>query len=221
MPDVNYFAKDGHGRFVQADPGFIAMLGAKTLDDVLGRTDYDFFPTEIADRFVADDRAVMVTGEPIKQQIEPVPQADRTFEWRAVTKIPLRDTNGNIVGLAGVTCRMHGKNASCHPGVFAVMEHIGQHYGRSFTIPDLAKLASLSPRAFERHFADAFKTSPLRYLNTVRLRAVRHLLITTEDSLADISKACGFCDQSHMTAIFTRQFGTTPRRYRATHLKAS
>lgn len=221
VPDVNYFAKDEFGRFVQADTGFIAMLGAKSLADVLGRTDYDFFPTEIADRFVADDRAVMTTGEPLLQQIEPVPRPDRTFTWRSVTKVALRDAVGHIIGVSGVTCLLHGENASCPPGIFAVMEHIGQHYGESLTVKDLAQLAGFSPRAFERNFAKTFHTSPLRYLNNVRLRAARHLLLTTDEGLAEIATACGFCDQSHMTALFTRHFGTTPRRYRATYRQAA
>ena len=55
----------------------------------------------------------------------------------------------------------------------------------------------------------------------MRLRAARHLLLTTEDAVADIAKSCGFCDQSHMTAQFTQNFGTTPRRYRANHRRPS
>jgi PAS domain-containing protein len=97
VPDVNYFAKDELGRFVQADPGFVAMLGATKAEDVLGRTDADFFPPEFTARFVADDQAVMKTGEPLCQQLEPVPRPDRTFEWRTVTKVPLRDLDGRVI----------------------------------------------------------------------------------------------------------------------------
>ena len=217
VADVNYFAKDKLGRFVQADSGFVAMLGATTAEEVLGRTDADFFPPEITARFVADDHAVMTTGEPLLQQIEPVPRPDRTFEWRTVSKVALRDADNRVIGIAGVTCRIHGENTTCHPGIFAIMEHIGRHYGQSLTMQDFATLANLSASTIERHFDQIFKTSPLRYLNTVRLRAARHLLLNTEDSVGEISKSCGFCDQSHMTAQFTQNFGTTPRRYRATH----
>ncbi len=217
VPDVNYFAKDELGRFVQADPGFVAMLGATKPEDVLGRTDADFFPPEFTARFVADDQAVMKTGEPLCQQLEPVPRPDRTFEWRTVTKVPLRDVDGRVIGVAGVTCRVHGENTSCHPGIFSILEHIGTHYGQSLTMQDFSKLAKLSPSTIERHFDQTFKTSPLRYLNSVRLRAARHLLLTTEDAVGEIAAACGFCDQSHMTALFSQNFGTTPRRYRTAH----
>lgn len=220
LSDVAYFAKDQQGRFIEANLAFVKMLGADRAEEIIGRTDADFFPADIAARFVDDDRAVMTTGEAIIQQIEPVPRPDRTFTWRGVTKVPLRNDTGRIVGVAGISHRLHGENATCHPGVFAAMEHIGRHYGQSLTVGDLASLAGLSPRAFERNFARFFKTSPLRYLTTVRLRAARHLLLTTSDSLADIAVACGFCDQSHMTAQFTRSFGTTPRRYRLAHARA-
>ena len=217
VAEVNYFAKDEYGRFVQADPGFVAMLGATSAEKVLGRTDADFFAPEFAARYVADDRVVMTTGEPLYQQLEPVPRPDRTFEWRTVTKVPLRDVDGRVIGVAGVTCRVKGENTSCHPGIFAILEHIGTHYGQSLTMQDFAKLANLSASTIERHFDQIFKTSPLRYLNTVRLRAARHLLLNTEDALGDIAKSCGFCDQSHMTAQFTQNFGTTPRRYRTAY----
>ncbi len=214
VPDVNYFAKDAAGRFVQADAGFVAMLGAARLEDVLGKTDADFFPPEYTARFVADDQAVMVTGQPLCQQAEPVPRPDRTFEWRVVTKVPLRDVDGQIIGIAGITCRIHAENATCHPGIYAILEHIGVNYGKRITMRNLAEIATLSPSTIERHFDHMFQTSPLRYLNTVRLRAARHLLLTTDDSLSEIAIACGFSDQSHMTAQFRRFFGTTPRRYR-------
>ena len=221
VPDVNYFAKDERGRFVQADTGFVAMLGATRAEDVLGRTDADFFPPEFTARFVADDRAVMTTGEPLVQQLELVPRPDRTLEWRTVTKVALRDADDQVIGVAGVTCRVHRENTPCHPGVHAILEHIGTNYGQSLTMQDFSKLAQLSPRTIERHFDQTFKTSPLRYLNTVRLRAARHLLLTTEDAVGEIAAACGFCDQSHMTALFTQNFGTTPRRYRSTHRRGS
>ncbi len=208
LTDVAYFAKDAHGRFVKANAEFVRMLGAKGLEGLIGKTDRDFFPAEVAARFIADDQAVMA---------EPVPSPDRTFLWRGVTKVPLRDVAGQTVGVAGISYKIHGDNATCHPGVFAAMDYIGKHYGKSVTIAELARLAGLSPRAFERHFARTFKTSPLRYLASVRLRAARHLLLITSDSLACIATSCGFCDQSHMTAQFTRSFGTTPRRYRLSH----
>lgn len=217
IPGVNYFAKDVHGRFVQANPGFVAMLGARCLEDILGRTDADFFPPEIAAHFIEDDRAVLTTGEPILQQIEPVPRLDRTFEWRTVTKVAMRDAEGMVIGVAGVTCLIDGANAACPPGIFAVLEHIGQHYGQNLTIHDFVRISGLSASTLERRFAQIFKTSPLRYLNTVRLRAARHLLLTHDDSVGAIAATCGFCDQSHMTALFTQNFGTTPRRYRAAH----
>ena len=217
IPGVNYFAKDEHGRFVQANPGFVAMLGAKSIEDILGRTDADFFPPEIAASFIEDDLAVMTTGEPILQQIEPVPRLDRTFEWRTVTKVAIRNAEGKVIGVAGVTCLIDGASATCPPGIYAVLEHIGQHYGQNLTMQDFVRLAGLSASTLERRFAQIFKTSPLRYLNTVRLRAARHLLLANDDCLADIATACGFCDQSHMTSLFTQKFGTTPRRYRAAY----
>ena len=56
LPETNYFAKDAQGRFVLVDPGFVAMLGRSRAEDVLGRTDFDFFPKDVAQKYVTDDR---------------------------------------------------------------------------------------------------------------------------------------------------------------------
>lgn len=65
VSDVNYFAKDEYGRFVRAGPGFVAMLGATSAEEVLGRADADFFAPESTARYLADGRAVMTTGDPL------------------------------------------------------------------------------------------------------------------------------------------------------------
>ena len=216
VPDLNYFAKDESGRFVMVDDGFVAMLGCKDRDQVLGRTDFDFFPKVIAEKFVADDHRVVETGEPIRNVSEPVPNSDMTFSWWLVNKVPLRDRRRKIIGLAGVMTRLSRQNAPSHYGrsMFAVLEHIGEHYGTRVTVRELAAIAGLSPRSFERNFRGTFHTSPLRYDNRVRLQAVRHRLICTNQSLSQIATDCGFYDQSHMTAKFTRDFGMSPRHFR-------
>ena len=216
VPELNYFAKDSAGRFVMMDEGFVTMLGCRHRNEILGKTDFDFFPKNIAEKFVADDQQVIETGRPIRNLSEPVPANDMTFSWWLVNKVPLRDRRNKIVGLAGVMTRLSRQNAPSHYGktMFAVLEHIGQHYGTRLTVRELAAIAGLSPRSFERNFAGTFNTSPIRYVNRVRLQAARHRLVRTNQSLASIATECGFYDQSHMTAMFTRHFGISPRRCR-------
>ena len=64
VPELNYFAKDSAGRFVMMDEGFVTMLGCRHRNEILGKTDFDFFPKNIAEKFVADDQQVIETGRP-------------------------------------------------------------------------------------------------------------------------------------------------------------
>ena len=98
--------------------------------------------------------------------------------------------------------------------MFGVLQFIGEHYRRRLNMSELAAHAGLSVRSLERNFLKTFNTTPLRYINRVRLQAVRHSLIHTNKPLSTISDECGFYDQSHMTAQFTRHFGMSPRKYR-------
>lgn len=216
LPDANYFAKDIWGRFVLADDGFVALLGCQQREQLLGKTDFDFFPGDVARKFVADDRKVIKTGIPLRNHPEPMPNTDLTFSWWVVNKVPLCQPSGKIVGVAGITSRLTSNHSGLSYGsnLFAVLDYIGRSYGEKVAVQDLAGIAGLSVRAFERNFQHSFQTSPKLYLMRVRLQAVRHRLINSSVPLSEVAQACGFYDQSHMTAQFTRHFGLSPRRYR-------
>ncbi len=198
------------------DDGFIKMLGCKHRSQVLGKTDYDFFPKDLAANYVENDRRVMETGQPIRHLAEPIPNKDMTFSWWQVNKVPLRDRKQKIIGIAGLVSLLSAQNAPSHYAgpMFAVLEFIGTHYGERITVDKLADIAGLSIRSFERNFFNTFNTPPIRYVNRVRLQAVRRMLTHANQSLALIATECGFYDQSHMTAMFTRHFGISPRKYR-------
>lgn len=219
LPDTNFFAKNARGQFVLMDDGFVAMIGAAQREEVVGRTDFDFFPRDLAEKYVSDDQKVMRTGEPLRDLIEPVPDDDLTFSWWAVNKVALRNRAGVIVGLAGITTKLSLHNAPSRYGdsLFDILQFIGANYKNHVNVAELAKHAGLSMRSLERNFRRTFNTTPLRYINRVRLQAARHALIHTNRDIASIATDCGFYDQSHMTAQYTRHFGMSPRRYRALH----
>jgi AraC-like DNA-binding protein len=223
LPETNFFAKDGQGRFVLVDPGFVAMVGRNSPEEVLGRTDFDFFPKDVAEKYVADDRRVMTSGQILRDQIEAVPDEDLVFQWWIVNKVPLRDREGLIVGVAGVTSKLSQQNAPhWHgEGLGRVLEVIGRDYRTRLSISELAQQAGISVRSLERTFVRAFQTTPLRYLNRVRLQAARHALVHSHKPIAEIAVEAGFYDQSHLTAQFTRAYGLSPSRYRRTHGRAS
>ncbi|GBD36272.1 Signal transduction histidine-protein kinase BarA [bacterium HR36] len=87
--------KDREGRFTFANQKFCQMLGRST-EEILGKTDYDFFPPQLADKYRRDDRWVLETGE-IFEDVEEHQTPAREKLFVQVIKSPVRDAAGNIV----------------------------------------------------------------------------------------------------------------------------
>lgn len=97
----NIFRKDIHGRFTFANQQFCKMLG-KTLDDIVGKTDFDFFPSALAEKYQADDRKVKETGKAYSTVEENQPPGTLNKLYVQVVKTPLYDAAGTIIGLQGI-----------------------------------------------------------------------------------------------------------------------
>ncbi|MCS7089667.1 MAG: PAS domain S-box protein [Verrucomicrobiota bacterium] len=100
VPMVVY-AKDLEGRKTLTNPMDLHYMGAQAEEEVLGKTDYDFYPPEQAAIFVAEDRRVIESGQPILNLEERVILRDGRVAWKISSKVPLRDQAGRIVGLCG------------------------------------------------------------------------------------------------------------------------
>ena len=100
-----------------------------------------------------------------------------------------------------------------------VLALIEENFAQELTLGDMAAAAELSPNYFCRYFKKIAGCSPVEYLINYRLDMAAHMLITTEDTVADISLACGFNDASHFIKFFRRKKQVTPRRYRQIHTK--
>ncbi len=95
----NVFLKDTELKFVSANTSFCNLLGVSQ-NDVVGKTDYDFYPKELADKYRADDRQVLETGEPLESIEENITNGKKT--WVHVVKTPVREPDGTISGVLGI-----------------------------------------------------------------------------------------------------------------------
>jgi phosphoserine phosphatase RsbU/P len=99
MPQ-NVFRKDLEGRFTFANQQYCRHYNA-TQEEILGKTDFDFFPKELAEKYTADDERVMATGQTfeIVEEHQPLGQEKTVVQ---VVKTPLYGLEGTIVGLQGI-----------------------------------------------------------------------------------------------------------------------
>ena len=95
------YVKDTQARFAIANTA-LAGVGGNTPREVIGKTDFDFHPQETARKFYADDRQVLDTGVPIINLEESVLGSDGQAVWVLTSKLPLRNSRGEVTGLVGI-----------------------------------------------------------------------------------------------------------------------
>lgn len=97
-----------------------------------------------------------------------------------------------------------------------VNDLVEARYGETLTVAEMAEVAGLSTSFFIRAFAAATGTTPHAYIMERRLERARRALAHFKEPIAGIAHGCGFANQAHLTAAFSRQFGLSPKRFRET-----
>ncbi|MSU71408.1 MAG: PAS domain S-box protein [Opitutus sp.] len=97
------YVKDKASRYVLNSMAHLQQLGVATQAEALGHTVMDFFPGERGQQALADDRQVFDSGKPILNQEKSDFGAEGRVRWSLVTKVPLRDVRGQLVGLVGIS----------------------------------------------------------------------------------------------------------------------
>jgi len=102
LPDF-IFVKDTESRFVINNVEHLRVLRVSQQSEVVGKTDFDFFPREFAEGYYADEQKIIRSGEALIGREEPVVDQAGNSRWLSTTKVPLRDSSGEIVGLVGMS----------------------------------------------------------------------------------------------------------------------
>ncbi|MCP8898700.1 EAL and GGDEF domain-containing protein [Gilvimarinus xylanilyticus] len=98
------YAKDRNGHFLFANVALAKLFGLNSPQDMLGKSDFDLYPDHLARGYHQDDQQVIDSGEPIADREEQmIDIASGEHRWYSTTKIPLKDVNGAIIGLVGIT----------------------------------------------------------------------------------------------------------------------
>jgi PAS domain S-box-containing protein len=108
LPD-HIYAKDRQGRFVLNNMAHSKSLGLPSPEVMLGKSDFDYFPRDLATQFFSDEQALIESGQPIlnQEQFNPVQGKPGENYWCSASKVMWRDRQGNIIGTAGITRDIH------------------------------------------------------------------------------------------------------------------
>lgn len=97
------FWKDLNSIYFGCNENFAKIAGLRKAEDIFGKSDRDLpWKKDEADAFVTDDRRVMASGMPILNIEESQRQADGREAVILISKVPLRDSNGQVIGLLGI-----------------------------------------------------------------------------------------------------------------------
>ena len=95
------FVKDTKSRFVLANIALARHMGAENPEELLGKTDFAFYPKKLAAKFSADERTIIESGRPRINREEAGMDQAGNWMWFLSTKVPLRDSKGKTVGIVG------------------------------------------------------------------------------------------------------------------------
>ena len=101
IPDAIYF-KDTEGKFIRINKAQAIRLGLKETKEAIGKSDFDFFSAADAERAKAEDQMVIRSAK-VSQNERKKFFPDGKEGWVSATKVPFPDTNGNIIGVFGLT----------------------------------------------------------------------------------------------------------------------
>jgi diguanylate cyclase (GGDEF)-like protein/PAS domain S-box-containing protein len=101
LPDYIY-VKDKHSVFLAANKSVARIMGAESPDDLIGKTDFDFYPKVLAKKYYNDEKTVMRTGNAILNKEEKVITKQGAVRLISTTKVPLRDKKNRVAGIVGI-----------------------------------------------------------------------------------------------------------------------
>lgn len=101
LPD-NVFIKDRNSRIIIDNAAHARLLGNSTPEQVVGKSDFDFFPHDLAEKYYADEQEMIRSGESKFNIEEPTIDPQGNERWLSTTKVLARDAKGNVVAVVGI-----------------------------------------------------------------------------------------------------------------------
>ena len=106
----------------------------------------------------------------------------------------------------------------CEENKACIREVMERNFIYNMKLEEFARLSGRSLTSFKRDFITTYKTTPGKWLARKKLEYARHLLVTTDKNINELTFESGFENPSHFIKIFKQAFQITPRQYKKTVL---
>jgi AraC-like DNA-binding protein len=215
-PDIAFFIKDAAGRYTTVNHSLVERHGLQSKAQMIGRRPADVCAGSFGRIPTEQDAFVLRTGRPIIERLELHWLLPHRPVWCLTTKLPLRDSTGQVCGLIGISkdVRAPIPPREIQPEIAAALLHLETNYAEPLSPSRLARIARVPPARFGRIIRRIFGLTPVHLIAKTRIAAGSQLLRDTDRPVAEIAHACGFSDHSAFTRAFRAASGVTPTEFR-------
>ncbi len=216
LADVVFFIKDCEARYAFVNQTLARRCGFKHREELLGLTAEMVFPERFGPLYTEQDRRVLSSGRELADQLELHLYYGNQPIWCLTHKIALKDEQGRIVGLAGISRDLQSPQSN-HPAfqkLAAVDAHIRSHFARAISLAELTAIAGYSVAQLERHCKRVFQLTPRQMIHKARLEEGSRLLQHTDLPITEIALRCGYTDHSAFSRQFRALTSLSPSQFR-------
>ncbi len=215
-PDVAFFVKDVEGRYVAVNQSLVRRHGLKAKTDVIGKRPIDICDGDFGRIPAQQDAEVLKTGTTLINHLEMQWDQPHQPVWCFTTKLPIRDSDGNVIGLIGISRDLRVPVGTDEiPAKFAAaLQKFEQDLSGNITPGALAEICELTPQRLARLSKRVFGLTTTQLITKIRISVASRLLLETELSVSQVAQKCGFYDHSAFTRAFRSATGLTPTDFR-------
>jgi len=219
MHDTAFFIKDAEGRYRVVNHSLVERHGLSHKSEMIGRRPRDVCPGDFGLVPTEQDAQVLRTGRPIIERLELFWRRPNVPVWGLTSKIPVRDEQGRITGLIGISKDLTVRLSlgEVPAGVERALRHLEKSFDQPLSPSSLAKKAGMSAARFARLIKRIHGISPMQLITKTRISAGSRLLLEGNAPIAEIALNCGFADHSAFTRAFRAVTGCSPSEYRRLH----
>lgn len=216
LPNVTFFVKDRNAKYLLANENLAKRCKVDQPNGVIGKTAEDIFHADLGQSYSSQDYLVMQKKISVINKLELHLYKAGLLGWCLTTKVPIFDTNNQVIGVAGISVDLQDEK-SVSPklnGQLGRVEHyISQHFDTAIKITTLSEISGLSLSQLNRQFKTVFHITPQQYIQKKRLEHAIELL--EEDySITDISIKCAYADHSAFCRKFKELTNMTPSQFK-------
>ncbi|MGE9295630.1 MAG: helix-turn-helix domain-containing protein [Puniceicoccales bacterium] len=213
---VLFWVKDRELRIVALNATFAERVNVPA-GEILGKTDSELYFPELARVFMADDRQVLATGQPLRRKAELLTSRFGDVEWRSTTKLPLFNAAGEVVGATGISRPLnHGMDAlPAHFQAFSdIVRFARDGLADNVDVTAIAAHARMSISTLSRWFREHLRLTPGEFLSQLRTTRACQLLQDSPFNMTEIALECGYDSPAAFSRAFRRQMGLSPSEFR-------